>query len=257
MPDRQYHLQISEGDVGGYVLLPGDPGRCSLIAERLDSAHLVAANREFQTWTGTLQGTVVSVTSTGIGGPSAAIAVEELSRLGVHTLLRVGTCGSMQHEVRKGDLVVATAAIRDEGTSRQYLPLAYPAIAATEIVRSMCDALRAGTTPYHVGVVQSKDSFYGETQPETMPVQDMLLETRKAWERSGVLASDMECAAIFIVAAVRRLRVGGILLCVNELPNAVTPPGLDAALLAGLIDGAIASLGVLIAADQAAPPTRV
>ncbi len=256
MPDRQYHLQISEDDVSGYVLLPGDPGRCSLIAERLEDAHLVAANREFTTWTGTLQGTAVSVTSTGIGGPSAAIAVEELSRLGVHTLLRVGTCGSMQRNVRKGDLVVATAAVRDEGTSRQYLPLAYPAIATPEIVRSMCDALRAGATPYHVGVVQSKDSFYGEMQPESMPVQDQLLESRRAWERSGVLASDMECAAIFIVAAVRRLRAGGILLCINEPPNAVTLAGLDAALLTGLIDRAIASLGLLIAADQAALSTR-
>lgn len=250
MANRQYHLQISEGDVGEYVLLPGDPGRCSLIADRLDEARLIAVNREFTTWTGTLHRTRVSVTSTGIGGPSAAIAVEELSRLGAHTLLRVGTCGSMQRQVRQGNLVVATAAVRDEGTSRQYLPLPYPATAAPEIVRSMCDALRAGSTPYHVGVVHSKDSFYGETQPKTMPVEHELLEHWKAWERGHVLASDMECAAIFVVAAVRGLRAGGILLCVNEPPYAITSSTLDAIAVANLIDAAIASLGVLIAADE-------
>jgi uridine phosphorylase len=256
MPNRQYHLQIGDGDVGEYVLLPGDPGRCSLIAARLDDARPVAANREFTTWTGTLHGTPVSVTSTGIGGPSAAIAVEELSRLGAHTLLRVGTCGSMQAHVHKGDLVVATAAVRDEGTSRQYLPLPYPAVAAPEIVRSMCDALRAGSTPYHVGVVHSKDSFYGETQPATMPVEHELLEQWRAWERGGVLATEMECAAIFIVAAARRLRAGAILLCVNEPPYGMTSSALDSIPLVDLIDAAIAGVGMLIAAEGASRSAR-
>ena len=170
-------------------------------------------------------------------------------RFGAHTLIRVGTCGSMQRDVRKGDLVVAAAAVRDEGTSRQSLPLPYPAIAAPEIVRSMCDALRAGSTPHHVGIVHSKDSFYGETHPKTMPIEHELLEDWRAWERGGVMATDMVCAAVFVVASARRLRAGGILLCVNEPPYAIMSSTLDATAVANLIDAAISGLEMLIAAD--------
>jgi len=251
MTNRQYHLHGCDGDVGGYVLLPGDPGRCEAIAARFDSPRLVAANREFTTWTGSLRGISVSVTSTGIGGPSAAIAVEELTRLGVHTVLRVGTCGAIQPHVSKGDLVVAAAAVRDEGTSRQYLPLPYPALASPGIVCSITDALRARSTPYHVGVVHSKDSFYGQTQPETMPTEGALLESWKAWQRGGALASEMECAAVFIVAAVRRVRAGGILLCVNEPPYRRASSALEELPLDDLIDGAVASLDMIVASDEA------
>jgi uridine phosphorylase len=216
---RQYHLQCGPGDVGGFVLLPGDPGRCELIASRLEGARLVAANREFTTWTGSLGGVAVSVTSTGIGGPSTAIAVEELCNLGAHTLLRVGTCGGMQAAVRRGDLVVVQAAARDEGTSAQYVPSGFPAVAHVEVV----DALRAaasarGGASCHVGLVQSKDSFYGEMEPGRMPVAAELQSRRVAFVRAGVLASEMECAALFAVAAVRGVRAGAVLVCVNESP---------------------------------------
>src|SRR5579864_3084082 len=161
---RQYHLQCGPGEVGGYVLLPGDPARCALIAQRFEAARLVAANREFTTWSGHLDGTPVSVTSTGIGGPSTAIAVEELCNLGAHTLVRVGTCGGMQPQVRWGDLVIAQAAVRDEGTTAQYVPPGYPAVAHVDVVHALRAAAAERVGGHHVGLVQSKDSFYGEME---------------------------------------------------------------------------------------------
>jgi len=233
---RQYHLQCGPGDVGGYVLLPGDPGRCELIASRLEGARLVATNREFTTWTGSLGGVGVSVTSTGIGGPSTAIAVEELCNLGAHTLLRVGTCGGMQVEVRRGDLVVAQAAVRDEGTSAQYVPVGYPAMAHLDVLEALRAAAVEGGRVHHVGLVQSKDSFYGEMEPERMPVAAELQSRRETFVRAGVLASEMECAALFAVAAVRRVRAGAVLVCVNESPLREGMPAPSELPLDSLID---------------------
>ena len=119
---KQYHIEVSENEIGKYVILPGDPKRVPKIAKYLEDAKEVADAREFVTYTGTLGGEKVSVTSTGIGGPSAAIALEELVKAGAHTFIRVGTCGGMQMDVKSGDLVIATAAIRMEGTSREYAP---------------------------------------------------------------------------------------------------------------------------------------
>ncbi|MEA2670609.1 MAG: uridine phosphorylase [Chloroflexota bacterium] len=221
---RQYHLACGPGEVGGYVLLPGDPGRCERIAARLDGAALVAANREYTTWTGTLQGEVVSVTSTGIGGPSAAIAVEELCNLGAHTLIRVGSCGAMQPGLRLGDVIVAQAAVRDEGTSAQYVPLAWPAVAHLDIVDALRAAAAAAGVRHHVGTVQSKDSFYGEMDPGRMPIAAELQARWAAWVRAGVLASEMECAALLTVAAVRRVRAGAALAVVNAAPTVDAMP---------------------------------
>ena len=221
---RQYHLACGPGDVGGYVLLPGDPGRCEPIAARLDGAALVAANREYTTWTGTLEGTAVSVTSTGIGGPSAAIAVEELCNLGAHTLIRVGSCGAMQPGLRLGDVIVAQAAVRDEGTSAQYVPLAWPAVAHLDIVDALRAAAAAAGVRHHVGTVQSKDSFYGEMDPGRMPIAAELQARWTAWVRAGVLASEMECAALLTVAAVRRVRAGAALAVVNAAPTVDAMP---------------------------------
>jgi uridine phosphorylase len=249
---RQYHLQCGPGDVGGYVLTPGDPARCARIAERLDEARLVAANREFTTWTGRLDGVPVSATSTGIGGPSAAIAVEELCNLGAHTLLRVGTCGGMQPQVRWGDLVVASAAVRDEGTTAQYVPAGYPAVAHGDAVHALRAAAADRVGPHHVGVVQSKDSFYGEMEPGRMPVAADLQARWEGWIRAGVLASEMECATLFVVAAVRRVRAGAVLVCVNETPlQRQMPPPAELPLDA-LLDTAVAALRQLIARDRAA-----
>jgi uridine phosphorylase len=217
---KPYHLQSAAAEVGGYALLPGDPGRVPLIATRLTSPRMVAVNREFATWCGTLDGVPVAVTSTGIGGPSAAIAAEELCELGVHTLIRVGTCGAMQASQRNGDLVVAQAAVRDEGTSLQYAPLAWPAVAHLDAVVALREAARARGARCQVGTVQSKDSFYGQLEPARMPVAAELVQRWEAWTRLGVLASEMECAALFTVAAARGMRAGAVLSVINELPQA-------------------------------------
>lgn len=249
---RQYHLQCGPGDVGGYVLLPGDPARCARIAERFDDARLVAANREFTTWSGRLDGTPVSATSTGIGGPSAAIAVEELCNLGAHTLVRVGTCGGMQPQVHWGDLVIAQAAVRDEGTTAQYVPPGYPAVAHVDVVHALRVAAAERVGGHHVGLVQSKDSFYGEMEPGRMPVAAELQARWQAWISAGVLASEMECAAVFVVAAVRRARAGAALMCVNETPlHREMPPPAELPLDA-LIDTAVDALRRIIARDGAA-----
>ncbi|MCK9547110.1 MAG: uridine phosphorylase [Sphaerochaeta sp.] len=204
----QYHLHIKEGDIGRYVILPGDPKRVAQIARHLSDAVPVADNREYVTYTGTLDGVRVSVTSTGIGGPSAAIAMEELYRCGADTFIRMGTCGGIDLEVLGGDVVIATAAVRAEGTSREYAPIEYPATASFEIVEALANAARALGKRAHIGVVQCKDSFYGQHEPALMPVSYELLNKWEAYKRLGVLASEMESAALFAVAAHLKVRCG-------------------------------------------------
>ena len=208
---RQYHTGVGPQDIGKYVILPGDPKRCAKIAEFLTDAKQVADNREFTTYTGTLDGVRVSVTSTGIGGPSAAIAIEELSKCGAHTFLRVGTCGGMQENILGGDLVIADGAIRMEGTSREYAPIEFPAVPDYEVLTALVEAAKALGKPWHAGVVQCKDSFYGQHSPETMPVAPTLLQNWQAWKAAGTLASEMESAALFTVAAARHVRCATIL----------------------------------------------
>lgn len=210
----QYHLGIRNGDVGKYVILPGDPKRCAKIASHFENARLVADRREFTTYTGCLDGEKVSVTSTGIGGPSAAIALEELVRCGADTFIRVGTCGGMQPEIRSGDLVIATGAVRMEGTSREYAPIEFPAVADFGIVGALEQAARQKGYPCHIGIVQCKDSFYGQHEPEKMPVSYELCNKWEAWKRLGCLASEMESAALFVTAAYHQVRIGSVFLVV-------------------------------------------
>ncbi|MCD8149896.1 MAG: uridine phosphorylase [Clostridiales bacterium] len=210
----QYHLGIKEGDVGKYVILPGDPKRCAKIAAHFEDAHLVADQREYTTYTGYLDGVKVSVTSTGIGGPSAAIAMQELVLCGAQTFIRVGTCGGVHLDVKSGDLVIATGAIRMEGTSREYAPIEFPAVADHRIVCALEAAAQEAGYPSHIGVVQCKDSFYGEHEPEVMPVSYELTQKWEAWKRLGCLASEMESAALFTVAAHLHVRAGTVLLAV-------------------------------------------
>ncbi len=211
-PDRQYHIQVARGEVGRYVILPGDPKRCALIAEYLDDPRLIADNREFVTYTGVLDGERVSVTSTGIGGPSASIAMEELVRCGADTFIRVGTCGGMQPEIHSGDLVIATGAVRMEGTSKEYAPIEYPAVPDLTVTNALVDAASEMGVPFHTGVVQCKDAFYGQHEPEVMPVGYELENKWEAWKKLGCLASEMESAALFIVASHLHVRVGTCLL---------------------------------------------
>ena len=193
--NRQYHIQVAKGEVGRYVILPGDPKRCVKIAQYFDNPVLIADNREYNTYTGTLDGVKVSVTSTGIGGPSASIAMEELYRCGADTFVRIGTCGGMQTEIKSGDIVIATAAVRMEGTSREYAPIEYPAVANLDVTNALVEAAKEKGFIYHTGVVQSKDSFYGQHEPGTKPVSYELEAKWEAWKRMGCLASEMESAA--------------------------------------------------------------
>ena len=210
--DKQYHIHLREGDAGRYVLLPGDPGRVPLIASFLDDSKEVAENREHRTYTGMLDGVQVSVTSTGIGGPSTAIAVEELSKIGADTFIRVGTSGTMQDFVAPGDLIVVSAAVRDEGTALHYMPMAFPAVADIDVVDCLRQACESLTVPHHVGISHSKDSFYGEIEPERMPMASRLKERWEAWVKSGVLCSEMEAATLYVLARTLGKRAGGIMV---------------------------------------------
>ena len=211
---RQYHIQVAQGEVGRYVIMPGDPKRCVKIAQYFDDPVLIADKREYITYTGTLDGVKVSVTSTGIGGPSASIAMEELCRCGADTFVRIGTCGGMQTEVKSGDVVIATGAIRMEGTSKEYAPIEYPAVADLEVTNALVSAAKTKGFPYHAGVVECKDAFYGQHEPEKMPVGYELLSKWEAWKMMGCLASEMESAALFIAAGKLRVRAGSCFLVV-------------------------------------------
>lgn len=213
--EKQYHIECGPGDVGRYVLLPGDPGRVPVIAAFLDNARKIAEHREYTTYTGSLDGVPVSVTSTGIGGPSTAIAVEELAAIGADTFIRVGTSGLMQPEIQSGDLVVVTGAVRDEGTASHYMPMAFPAIADLDVVDCLRAACLARGVRFHVGLSHSKDAFYAELTPQRMPIADTLMKNWEAWVAGGVLCSEMEAAALCVVSSVLGKRAGGIMLALN------------------------------------------
>ncbi len=208
--DKQYHIACKTGDVGRYCILPGDPGRCEKIAAYFDEPVLVAQNREYVTYTGKLLGEKVSVCSTGIGGPSASIAMEELTKIGADTFIRVGTCGGINEKVCAGDVVIATGAVRQEGTSREYAPIEYPATSDFDVSNALVFGAKQEELTYHTGVVQCKDSFYGQHSPEKSPVSYELLNKWEAWKRLGVLASEMESAALFVVAASLGVRCGSV-----------------------------------------------
>lgn len=204
----QFHIRCKEGDVGKYCFLPGDPGRCEAIANYFEDPVHIGMNREYNIYTGTLCGEKVSVCSTGIGGPSAAIAMEELAAIGADTFIRIGTCGGIAMDVLPGDVVVANGAVRFEHTSLEYAPMEFPAVPDFEITTALKAASMALGYRTHVGVVQCKDSFYGQHAPEKSPVSFELLQKWESWKRLGVKASEMESAALFVVAAALGVRCG-------------------------------------------------
>ncbi|MBQ8345463.1 MAG: uridine phosphorylase [Clostridia bacterium] len=210
----QYHIAARPGEIGGYCLLPGDPARCEKIAAYLEDPYPLCERREFKLWCGTLAGELVTVCSTGIGGPSTAIAVEELAACGAHTMIRIGTCGGIALDVQAGDLVVANGAVRQDGTSREYAPIEFPAVPHPDVLFALCRAASESGPRFHIGTVQSKDSFYGQHSPHRMPVERELLAKWEAWKRLGVLASEMEAATLFTVGAARNLRTGAVFLSV-------------------------------------------
>jgi len=230
MGELQYHIRCKPGDVGEVVLLPGDPGRVEPIAKLLDRPRLIARNREYTTYTGELDGRMVSVCSTGIGSPSTAIAVEELAAVGCKTFIRVGTTGSIQKGVGFGDLVIATAAVRDEGTTPAYVPMSYPAAADVELVATMVAAARDAKQRAHAGIVRSHDALYTDLHAARMPRREELEHALQVWQRARVLCNDMESSTIFVICALRNLRGGSVLTVVNEPGEEAIDPARVAAL---------------------------
>ncbi|QNL44536.1 uridine phosphorylase [Oscillibacter hominis] len=250
--EKQFHIDCAPGDVGRYCILPGDPGRCASIAALFDGGTKIDQNREFVTYTGTLLGEPVSVCSTGIGGPSAAIAMEELHNCGADTFIRVGTCGGIDLDVRSGDIVVATGAIRFEHTSREYAPIEFPAVSDFSVAGALIQASKAMGKRVHSGVVQSKDSFYGQHSPDKSPVSYELLQKWESWKRLGVKASEMESAALFVVAAALGVRCGA---CFHVIWNQEREAaGLDQDMstdTTAAVRVGVEALKLLIAADKA------
>lgn len=212
----EYHIRTNSENVGKYVIMPGDPKRSEKIAGYFENPVLVADNREYVTYTGMLAGEKVSVTSTGIGGPSAAIALEELVHCGAHTFVRVGTCGAMQLPVMGGDIVIATGSVRMEGTTKEYAPIEFPAVANLQVVNALVSSAKESGIRYHTGVVQSKDSFYGQHEPLNKPVGYELASKWEAWKKLGCLASEMESAALFVAGASLGVRVGACFLVIGN-----------------------------------------
>jgi len=205
----QYHIKCRRGDVAPYVLLPGDPARVNVIASLWDESRKVAENRQYVTYTGRVSGVDISTTSTGIGGPSAAIAVEELARCGADTFIRVGTCGGYQKDQRIGDIAIATGAVRWEGTTRQYVPTEYPAIGTPEVIMALIEAAELLGANYHVGITKSGDSLYAGTAFGGYQ-QSWMKNIEADFARSNVVSAEMEASTIFTLASLFRLRAGSV-----------------------------------------------
>ena len=256
--EKQFHIKCVPGDVGRYVILPGDPGRCEKIASYFDDPVHIGQNREFNIYTGTLLGEKVSVCSTGIGGPSASIAMEELHNIGADTFIRVGTCGGIDINVRSGDIVIATGAVRYEHTSREYAPIEYPAVPDFQVLSALVRAAEDLNMRHKVGVVQCKDSFYGQHDPKRMPVSDELLDKWEAWKRLGVKASEMESAALFVVANALGCRCGS---CFHTIWNQEREAaGLDQEMdenTTSAVCVAVEALKILIEQDRANPKIEI
>jgi uridine phosphorylase len=212
--EKEYHIALGKGDVGRYVILPGDPGRVPVIASYLEQSEKVAENREYTTYVGKVDGIKVAVTSTGIGCPSAAICLEELVRIGADTFIRVGTAGSLQRQVGLGDLVIPTGAIREEGTTRQYIPLSYPAVPDLDVTVALRDAALKLGHKCHTGICHCKDAFYIEGELE-IPMKEYNEMLWKCWQRANVMATSMEDAALFVVSSIRKVRAAEVLAIIG------------------------------------------
>lgn len=214
MAEKEYHIDLAPGDIPPYVLLPGDPGRVPKIAEYFDEAEHVATKREYCTWKGKVGGLPIACTSTGIGCPSAAIAIEELIKIGCHTFIRVGTCGSLQPGVDVGDLAITTATVREDGTSLQYVPLHYPAVADLDVTLALREAAKKLGVKGHCGIGQTKDAFYTEGA-NGLPLAEQQALRWKCWERSNVISTSMEASALFVIGSIRKVRVGEVLAVIG------------------------------------------
>lgn len=255
--EKMYHVDFDDSHGAAYAILPGDPGRVEKIASYLENPRLYHQNREYTTWLGELTppggggAKTVMVMSTGMGGPSTAIAVEELYQTGVKNFIRIGTCGGMALPIMGGDLVIATGAIRMEGTSKEYVPVEFPAVANLDITNALIEAAKNVNAKWHAGIVQCKDSFYGQHSPERMPAGRELMEKWDAWIKAGCLASEMESAALFIVSQILGARAGCILNVVwnqeRERGGLSNPHSHDTGLA---IQAAVEAVRILIERDN-------
>ncbi len=214
--DKEYHIGIAPGEIPKLVLLPGDPDRSKKIAEQFfDNPEEIAKKREYWSFKGTWKGVPVAVCSTGIGCPSAAIALEELVKVGCKTFIRVGTSGAISQKVVSGDLVIFSGSVRDEGTSRQYMPIEFPAVAHPDTVIALTKAAEKRGTTYHVGIGHSKDAFYSEHPDYVADPESM----RKKWavmKDANVLATEMEASALFVIGHLRGVKVGAACVVIGE-----------------------------------------
>jgi uridine phosphorylase len=230
--EPQHHLGLVEGDVPATVILPGDPKRTELIARRFEDAELVADQREFVTRRGTHAGVGIATTSTGIGCPSTAIAVEELANVGARNLIRLGTCGVLQPDIPNGSLILASAAVRGDGTSRQYVPPEFPALADPDLLATLRGAAEAEGIAHSVGVIRSHDAFFLESPW----AHGDWAERVRPWTDRGVLAIENESSTLFVVSHLRGVRAATCLIAAGNLVTGVEPTqteldqGLDAAL---------------------------
>ena len=252
--EKKYHIGLARDDVGDYVLAPGDPFRTPLIAKHLDGAKEVGFSREYRTFTGTVDGVKVSAMSTGMGGPSVAIGLEELHELGVHTVLRVGTCGALQPEVKMGDLVIAVGAVRSEGTPDGYVPKEYPAVASLDVVEALRDASEAAGVRHHLGIMRSVDALYSDLLPDQMPRPDLRGEL-DMWTRAGVIGNDMETSTLYVVSRLRKMRAGTVCLCVDEV-GAGEIHHLDPSYMDRMLSVAVDAIRRLIKLDRRGAPSQ-
>jgi len=204
--DLQPHIRLGRNHSADYALLPGDPGRVKRIAAFLDDVEELAYNREFYSVRGKYKGVSVLAVSTGIGGPSTGIAVEELNKIGVKTMIRIGSCGALQDNMKVGDLVIAQAAVRDEGTSKTYIDPCYPAVPDPDVMFAILKCARELNYRHRCGIIRSHDSFYTDRENEI----------DNYWSERGVLAADMETAALFVIGRLREVRTASILNVVTE-----------------------------------------
>ncbi|ETA81432.1 nucleoside phosphorylase [Youngiibacter fragilis] len=214
MQDNQkmMHIALSKDQVGKYAFLPGSPERVPRIAAFLRDSEKVAQNREHTSYRGYIGDTPVMVVSTGMGGPSTAICLEELVKLGVTTFIRIGTCASTSALVERGDIVIPTGAVRMEGTSSHYLPLEYPSVPDYSLVKKIEEAAIAQGFRYNTGVTITKDSFYTQTEPETRPIGYELINKWTAYEKGGATSTSMEEALLFIAATSLGVRAASALI---------------------------------------------
>ena len=226
MSEKEYHIKLSKEDVGKYILMPGDPQRVEKMARYLDDSKYIGSNREFTSYGGYLEGEKVSIVSSGIGGPSTAIAVEELKNLGVHTIIRVGTCGSIQPHIKDGSIIIPSGVVRGGRTGEEYLPNEFPAVPHHDILYSLKKAVKKLDQPAYVGITHCKDAFFKENSEKTLFPE----YTRSYWamlRKANVLSSEMESDTLFLISSIRKIRAGAVFAVIGAIhaEKPITSPG--------------------------------